>query len=139
MIIPLYFYDHFSSTFCCFALKANDDELMMMNGFCGMVNQRKAFSLISSRDHCQRSSPPWISDTLRAGYEPAQNLSSGFDEWSCAVVITTIPRRHYDITVQEKIFLKNVFHLSIKQFSKNNTLILTLLKRYHISLALRFS
>ena len=25
--------------------------------FCGMGDQRKAFSLISSRDHCQRSSP----------------------------------------------------------------------------------
>ena len=50
-------------------------------------------SLISSRDHCQRSSPSRISDTPRAGFEPAQNLSSGFDEWSCAIVITTTPRR----------------------------------------------
>ena len=31
--------------------------MMMMNCFCGMVDRRKAFSLISSRDHCQRSSP----------------------------------------------------------------------------------
>ena len=29
---------------------------LMMNCFYGMVDQRKAFSLISSRDHCQRSS-----------------------------------------------------------------------------------
>ena len=29
----------------------------------------------------------------RAGFEPAQNLSSGLVEWSCAVVITTTPRR----------------------------------------------
>ena len=29
----------------------DDDELM--NYFCGMVDRRKAFSLISSRDHCQ--------------------------------------------------------------------------------------
>ena len=35
---------------------------MMMNFFCGMVDRRKAFSLISSRDHCQRSSPLQISD-----------------------------------------------------------------------------
>ena len=49
--------------------------MMMMNCFCGMVDRRKAFSLISSRDHCQRSSPSWISDTPRAGFEPAQNLS----------------------------------------------------------------
>ena len=40
--------------------------MMMMNCFCGMVDRRKAFSLISSWDHCQRSSPLQISDTLRA-------------------------------------------------------------------------
>ena len=67
---------------------------MMMNCFCGMVDRRKTFSLISSRDHCQRSSPSRISDTPRVGFEPAQNLSSGLVEWSCAVVITTTPRRH---------------------------------------------
>ena len=54
--------------------------MMMMNSFCGMVDQRKAFSLISSRDHCQRSSPSRISDTPRAGFEPAQNLSSALVE-----------------------------------------------------------
>ena len=54
----------------------------------------KGVSLISNRDHCQRSSPSRISDTPRAGFEPAQNLSSGFVEWSCAVVITTTPRHH---------------------------------------------
>ena len=69
--------------------------MMMMNCFCGMVDRRKAFSLISSRDHCQRSSPSRISDTPWAGFEPAQNLSSGLVEWSCVVVITTTPRRHY--------------------------------------------
>ena len=54
--------------------------MMMMNCFCGMVDRRKAFSLISSRDHCQRSSPLRISDTLRARFEPAQNLSTGLVE-----------------------------------------------------------
>ena len=38
----------------------------LMNCFCGMVDRRKAFSLISSRDHCQRSSPSRFSDTPRA-------------------------------------------------------------------------
>ena len=71
---------------CCFTT-----PLMMMNCFCSMVDRRKAFSLISSRDHCQRSSPSRISDT---GFELAQNLSSGLVEWSCAVVITITPRRH---------------------------------------------
>ena len=68
--------------------------MMMMNCFCGMVDWRKAFNLISGRDHCQISSPLWISDTPSAGFEPAQNLSSGLDEGSCAVVITTTPWHH---------------------------------------------
>ena len=63
--------------------------MMMKNCFCGIVDWRKAISLISSLDHCQRSSPLWISDMPRAGFQPAQNLSSGLVEWSCAVVITT--------------------------------------------------
>ena len=59
------------------------DELMM-NWFCGMVDRRKACSLISSRDHCQGTSPLRISNTPRARFESAQNLVSGFVEWSCA-------------------------------------------------------
>ena len=42
--------------------------MMTVNCFCGMVVRRKAFSLISSWDDCQRSSPLRISDTLRAGF-----------------------------------------------------------------------
>ena len=62
---------------------------MMINYFYGMVDQRKAFGLLSSRDHCQRSSSLWISNMPQAGFEPAQNLSSAFVEWSCALMITT--------------------------------------------------
>ena len=40
-----------------------DVMVMMMNCFCGMADQQKAFSLISSQDHCQRSLPLRISDT----------------------------------------------------------------------------
>ena len=29
--------------------------MMMINFFCGMVDRQKAFGLISSQDHCQRS------------------------------------------------------------------------------------
>ena len=61
----------------------------MMNCFCSIVDQWKMSSLISSRDYYQRSSLLQISDMLRAGFEPAQNLSSGFVEWSRSVVITT--------------------------------------------------
>ena len=67
--------------------------MMLMNCFCGIVDWRTAFSLMSCRDHCQRSSPWQIPHTLRAGFEPAQNQSSGLVEWSCAVVITSTPRR----------------------------------------------
>ena len=58
--------------------------MMMMNCFCGMVDRKKVFSLISSRDHCQR----------QAGFERAQSLGSGIIEWNCAVVLTTTLRRH---------------------------------------------
>ena len=71
--------------------------MMVMNCFCGMVDWRKTFSHISSQDHCQRSSPLGASYMLRAGFEPAQNLSSGLVEWSCAVVITTTP--HYIVSI----------------------------------------
>ena len=37
----------------------------LINCFCGMVDRRKVFSLISSRDHCQRSSPSRICDMPR--------------------------------------------------------------------------
>ena len=52
----------------------------LMNYFCGMVDPRKAFSLISRWGLCQRSSPSEISDMPCAGLEPAQNLTSGFVE-----------------------------------------------------------
>ena len=55
-----------------------------------MVDGQKAFSLISSRNHCQRSSPSRIFDTPRSGFEPAQNLSSGSVQLSCAVAITDL-------------------------------------------------
>ena len=68
--------------FCCFCCYCC---------FCGMVDRRMTFSLISSRDHCQRSSPSWIPETPRAEFKPAQNLISSF-VGSCALVITTTPR-----------------------------------------------
>ena len=69
--------------------------MMMMNSFCRMVEQKKVLSLISSRDHCQRFSPSQILDMPQAGFEPVRNMSSGFVEENCAVVITTKPRSHH--------------------------------------------
>ena len=54
--------------------------IKMMNCFCGMADQRKVFSLVSSQDYCQKSSLLRISGTPRARFEPEQNLSSGFVE-----------------------------------------------------------
>ena len=68
---------------CCSSMCDDDDELFLQDDW-----PRKAFSLISSRDDCQRSSPSRSSNTPRAGFKPSQNLSSGLVEWSCAVVIT---------------------------------------------------
>ena len=74
--------------FNCYFHDDDDNELLLW-----YFDQRKWFSLISNRGHGQRFSPSRISDTPRAGFEPAQNLSPGFVEWSCAVVITTTSRR----------------------------------------------
>ena len=65
---------------CLFSPQLSTKRCTLMNCYCGMVDRRRAFNLISTRDHCQRSSPSQISDTPRAGFEPAQNLSSDFVE-----------------------------------------------------------
>ena len=81
--------------------------MMMMNCFYAMVDLRKMFSLISSRNHCQRPSPPQISDKPRAGFETEQNLSSSLVEWSCAVVITTA---HGATVFIQYVFTQYVFY-----------------------------
>ena len=43
---------------------------------------------------CQRSLLSRMSDTPQVGFEPVQNLSSEFVEWSCAEMVTTTPRCH---------------------------------------------
>ena len=89
---PKYFYKEFTiQKYLAFGIKGRTQKFyieiisLMMNFFWGIVDRQKTFSLISSRHHCHRSSLSSISNTPRAGFEPAQNLSSGFVEWSCAV------------------------------------------------------
>ena len=53
-------------------------KLMMMTCFGRTVDLWKALYLIFIRDNCQRFSPWQTSDTPQAGFEPTQNLSSGF-------------------------------------------------------------
>ena len=79
--------------------------MMMMICFCGMVERRKTFSLISGGDNCQTSSPSRIFDTPRTGFEPAQSMSSGLVERSCTVVITTTPPCHRIIHYIDKSLL----------------------------------
>ena len=99
-----------------------------MNCFCGMVDQRKV-NLISSLDHCQRPSPSKISDTPEAGFAPAQNLSSGLVEWSCAVVTITTPSiyhyLHYHYNQLFKMFLWNPFW-EFSDFLHNDSVLVTL-------------
>ena len=77
--------------------------------------------LISSHDNCWRFSPSQTSDKPQAGYEPAQNLSSGFAEWGYAVVITTTSSslQHFTATKILKLvilFLVRFFNTYIFQF-----------------------
>ena len=81
-------------------------DIMMMNCFYGMVAWQIAFSFISSRNQCQRSSRSQISDTPRVGFEPAERLSSDFLGRICAVVITTAPRHHWKIVEFPEILIK---------------------------------
>ena len=103
-----YFNGHPEKQFTLMMMMMMMIMMMMMNCLCGMVDRRKAFSLISRRDHCHRSSPSQISDTPRVGLEPALNLSSGLVEWRFAVVITTITRCHKPLHNSATIYVHNV-------------------------------
>ena len=55
--------------------------MMIMNWFCDMVDRRKAFSLISDWDHCQRFSPsPWYA--ANRIWTCVWILGLDFAEWS---------------------------------------------------------
>ena len=82
--------------------------MMMMNCFCDMAD-----SLIFSRDLFQRSSPSRISSMPLAGFEPAQNLSSGLVEWCWAVVITTTPHHNFSVCFSKYMF-------EVKNYKKNS-------------------
>ena len=54
------------------------DCLIVYDHFVGLA--LKGLSLISNRDHCQMFSPKPTCNTPRTGFEPTQNLNSGFVE-----------------------------------------------------------
>ena len=88
--------------------------MMMINCFYGLVDRRKAFNLIFSRDHCQIFSPSRISDTPRAGFESAQNLSLDFVELGCAVVITT--KVNNNSLRMKSVLFNSYFFYKLRQF-----------------------
>ena len=90
-----------------------------MNCFCGIVDRRKEFRFIFSRDHCQRSSPSRISNTPRPGFELVQNLSWCFFKRSCALVITTTPRC-LPLLSNTPTTTDNSLSLSVKWYGDSN-------------------
>ena len=71
---------------CSTAVMVRDDDEL----FLCLVDRRKAFSLISSWDHCQRSSPLQISARCNQGLNLCRTWSSGLElDEVVAVVITT--------------------------------------------------
>ena len=65
--------------------------ILMMNLFYGMTETWKVLIFISGWVHCQELSSLKISNMLQEGFEPVQNLNSGFAAWNWAVVIVTRP------------------------------------------------
>ena len=66
--------------------------IFKLSSFCGMVDRRKASSLVSStivRDPHHREYPTCCEQYLNL----CRTWSSGLVEWSCTVVINTTPRR----------------------------------------------
>ena len=67
-----------------------------------LVDRWKAFSFISSWDHCLRSSPFRISDTPRAGFEPARGLKLRL---TCMKLCSR--NNHYTTTLLCNYFIKD--------------------------------
>ena len=88
-----------------------------MKCFCGMVDQWQTLSLISIQDQCHRFSMLQISHTPQAGFEPTQNLISGFIEWSCAVVVKLWLSLHHSARLNVFRFNINMFFNSFRYFA----------------------
>ena len=98
-------------------------SFMMMNCFCGMVDQWKGLTLFPAGP-IVRDSHHHESDTPQVGFEPALNLSSGFDKWSCTVLITTAPSHQYS----ECVCFKSNF--SVSQINRLDTMELYFCQSY---------
>ena len=103
--------------------------MAIMNCFSGMIEQRKAFSLISSRDHCQRSHQ---CKSLARREQDLNNLSSGFGEWSCAILTKICLCEWRCVVVYKNMeflkYLQKFYFGMITQMKKANN--------FHVSLTL---
>ena len=79
---------------------------MMMNCLCGTVGltKEKHLALFLARTIVR---DPLHREFPRAWFEPAQDLSSGLVEWSCAVNITISPRG-YDAVIAVSLQIKTL-------------------------------
>ena len=73
----------------------NDDEFFLWYD----SPTKGVYALSPARTIVRDSHHRKICDIQRAGFGPAQNLSSDYVERSCAVVITTTPQRHVTHTL----------------------------------------
>ena len=86
--------------------------------FLACLTKGRCFALFPAGTNCQGSSPLQISDTLQAEFEPAENLSSGLVDWSCAVVMTATPRCNGDPT----LFQFSLTTVALIKFTQNSDL-----------------
>ena len=95
--------------------------MAIMNCFSGMIEQQKAFSLISSRDHCQRSHQR---KSLARREQDLNNSSSGFDEWSCAILTKICLCEWRCVVVYKNMeflkYLQKFYFWMITQMKKEN-------------------
>ena len=90
-------YTEYLSAFSPNAVKCGPETTPYIDTFHAVAEKltdERQLRLIFSRDHCQKFSPLQVSNTLQAGFQPIQNLTSDFVKWICAVVITTVPPCH---------------------------------------------
>ena len=67
---------------------------MMIICFCGMVNQRQAFDLFSSPDHCQDPDHCEYLTRQKQDLNLCRILAQAYSNECSAVLITTTPRHH---------------------------------------------
>ena len=92
--------------------------MVMMNCFCGMVDQRKAFSLISNQDHCSPCSLWRISDTTRAGFDPVQNLSSKVVQQCHKIIADNVKcLKVFEKAIEKKLPCRQLFCLFYERVS----------------------